>query len=482
MHKYLDLYYIKKKYGEKMANLCIYLFPTLLEKEGLLYNIMLSNFHPSRFLYDDIINNNLTQEFKKYIYSFIIIPYKVVNVNKTLQELFNEKGYSLFECKNKSDFNTYMKYYEPNEMLCSFKADRLEDHYVFFAIKKDVDLIKRNNEKPIREDKYGTSVLCIQFDKGDYNFVKIISRYNHTVKNPDATFENNLEKINVGITKRFEQEYYLNIPNSGVKFFKIPGYIKAKDGKYYKYSYKIDSTYYCMDNIIIDNGTVIKKYTDKSRYLFMDYFILDLQKKVVSIYKKNTPISKDSFVSCLKNIYQIIVLNENDYKIIKIVTNNNIIIIKTDKQNKITEYYNREIEYIPDNFMIMNNTLKTLELPNVKIIGNMCLFANNSLSKLFIPKDEELGEYFLYDNTILEELIVPKLKIIKTAVLKNNCNIKKVEANNLTIIDSKPFIDNNYKSITSMKLMSKLKLISLKNRMLNKLKIDQKTKKYNSKI
>lgn len=172
-----------------------------------------------------------------------------------------------------------MKYYEPNEMLCSFKADRLEDHYVFFAIKKDVDLIKRNNEKPIREDKYGTSVLCIQFDKGDYNFVKIISRYNHTVKNPDATFENNLEKINVGITKRFEQEYHLNIPNSGVKFFKIPGYIKAKDGKYYKYSYKIDSTYYCMDNIIIDNGTVIKKYTDKSRYLFMDYFILDLQKK-----------------------------------------------------------------------------------------------------------------------------------------------------------------------------------------------------------
>lgn len=130
----------------------------------------------------------------------------------------------------------------------------------------------------------------------------------------------------------------------------------------------------------------------------------------------------------------------------------------------------------------MNNTLKTLELPNVKIIGNMRLFTNNSLSKLFIPKDEELGEYFLYDNTTLEELIVPKLKIIKTAVLKNNCNIKKVEANNLTIIDSKTFIDNNYKSITSMKLMSKLKLISLKNRMLNKLKIDQKTKKYNSKI
>ena len=213
----------------------------------------------------------------------------------------------------------------------------------------------------------------------------------------------------------------------------------------------------------------------------MDYFILDLQKKVVSIYKKNTPISKDSFVSCLKNIYQIIVLNENDDKIIKIVTNNNIIIIKTDKQNKIIEYFNREIEFIPDNFMIMNNTLKTLELPNVKIIGNMCLFTNNSLSKLFIPKDEELGEYFLYDNTTLEELIVPKLKIIKTAVLKNNCNIKKVEANNLTIIDSKTFIDNNYKSITSMKLMSKLKLISLKNRMLNKLKIDQKTKKYNSK-
>lgn len=46
-----DLKYIKKKYGENMSKLCRELFPSLLETEGLLSNIMTSTFNESRLLF-----------------------------------------------------------------------------------------------------------------------------------------------------------------------------------------------------------------------------------------------------------------------------------------------------------------------------------------------------------------------------------------------------------------------------------------------
>ena len=53
-----DLKIIKKQYGEKMMHLCRELFPSLLETPGLLSMLMLKHFEPSRFLYDDLIQNN----------------------------------------------------------------------------------------------------------------------------------------------------------------------------------------------------------------------------------------------------------------------------------------------------------------------------------------------------------------------------------------------------------------------------------------
>lgn len=187
-----------------MVELCFKLFPTILETEGLLYKIILSTFPPSRELYNDIINNNVVIQFKNYIHSFITEPHQIIKTNKTPQELLEEKGYQLYQCKTEQDLDTFRKYYEPYEMLCTFKGDRLAEKHIFFIVKKDLNNIKRSNN-PKREDDYGTSVLCIQFDRGDYNYVTIISRYNHTVKNPNATYNNILEKINPGLTHSFER-------------------------------------------------------------------------------------------------------------------------------------------------------------------------------------------------------------------------------------------------------------------------------------
>ena len=49
---------IKKKYGEKMAHLCTNLFPTLLDIEGLLSEVITSKFNEDKFLYEAIVANN----------------------------------------------------------------------------------------------------------------------------------------------------------------------------------------------------------------------------------------------------------------------------------------------------------------------------------------------------------------------------------------------------------------------------------------
>lgn len=73
--------------------------------------------------------------------------------------------------------------------MCTFQGDRLNRCRVFFAVKKDVDSIKREDFKnPEREDLYGTSVISIQFTKDGSNTLSIKNRYNHRVINPDATF------------------------------------------------------------------------------------------------------------------------------------------------------------------------------------------------------------------------------------------------------------------------------------------------------
>lgn len=197
-------------------------------------------------------------------------------------------------------------------MLCTFNGGRLNRCYVFFAVKKNVDKILRPNfSNPQRQDEYGTSVISIQFTRGNTNTLSIKNRYNHRVSNPDATFSNDLENIIPGLTKSFEQEYNLNIRKSKVKGFEIPGYVKATDGKFYKYNYEINNIYYCTDNIIIDNFEVVDKYTEKEKYVITDYFIIDLVNKKISLYDERI---EDSFINEFKDIKKIEIVKDKKIK------------------------------------------------------------------------------------------------------------------------------------------------------------------------
>ncbi len=467
-----DLKIIKKKYGERMMKLCRELFPTLLEKEGLLSRLLLEHFEPTRFLYEDIISNELVIDFKGYIYSLVnieeILEDEEKDNYKTPKELLEEAGYDLYECHTEEEIQSFRKYYRENEELCTFRGNRLERCYVFFAVKKDVDNIKREDfQKPKREDLYGTSVISIQFTKDKNHTLSIKNRYNHKVNNPDATFKNNLDNIILGLTESFSR-YYGMTQAKLTNDFEIPGYVEASDGKYYKYNYEIVNVYYCPNNVIIDDFKVKKL---RQNELLIDYFILDLENKTISLYDY---CLEDYFEESLKKINQIQITKEKEYKKIIIKTSEGDVILKIDKGNKIIEYQNNNIKEIGDNFfryniflehlwlpnvtsiglkfLYYNQSLRLLDLPNVIKIGNVFLYCNKSLNHIELPKVVEIGNDFLSCNRSLNQLSLPKTKKIGDNFLTLNRSLNQIYLPKLKQIEES-FLYNN-KSLTQLELPS----------------------------
>ena len=160
-----DYSILKKKYGEKFAQLCRELFPTILEQGGALSKLIQDKFAPSKFLYDDIVNSNSVHIFKDYIYSLYETRFAKNNdIQETPEQLFDKVGYILYKCKTDEDVHKFEHYYAPGEKLCTFKdPNRIKNNTIFFAVKKNVEEIKREDFKsPKRQDEYGTSVISLR--------------------------------------------------------------------------------------------------------------------------------------------------------------------------------------------------------------------------------------------------------------------------------------------------------------------------------
>ena len=427
-----DLKEIKKDYGENMMHLCRSLFPTILEQPGLLYYVLSEHFAKSRSLYDDIVKEHKEYVFKEYIYSFVDVESRKAQMPiKSVKELLAESGYEIYECKTNRDIQRFRKYYRGDEALCTFSdPHRIDSHYIFFIVKKDVDRIKREDFKdPKREDAYGVSVLDLQFDKGERQRVSIKSRYNHTVNNPDATYSNNLDAIIPGLTEAFERDYGFNIGGEYKLNFELEDYVEARDGKFCKYNYEINNIHYCINNIIIDNGNIVDTYSDKARYVFMDYFILDLQAKKLILYDKEI---KDSFVDGLYNITKVEVLNNDGYKVIKLtLEENKEATIKLDSRGRIIAYENKNLENCGDNFLDHNETLQVLNLPNLENCGDCFLTRNHSLQALNLSRLIRCGSYFLYGNNTLKTISLPNLEECGHCFLYSNEILQAVNLPNL---------------------------------------------------
>lgn len=421
MDKINDLKLIKKYYGENMEHFCRDNFATILEQEGKLFNIISSHFAYSKYLYDDLNDNCLLTIFKNYIlFYFDPESIKLINKNKTPQELMSDAGYYLYECHSEKDIQSFKKYYKDDEELCTFKGGRLDKCYVFFAVKKDVDKIKREDFKePRREDLYGTSVISIQFDRGDVNTLSIKNRYNHTIKklNPDATFSNNLDNIVYGLTDSFAKAYNLNL-KSDVSNIMLEDYdYVIVDGKYYKYNSKVNNVYYCPNNIIIDNGKVIDKYAkEKERYILIDYFIVDLKDKRIFLYDESIP---DKCLVGHFDFFEKKNINDKNYKLI-IKRNKTEEKIFCNRNNSIVKYRNDQIENVEDYFLAFCQNIEYVYLKNAKKIGNDFLSSSSIIQELDITNALSIGDNFLYKNSYLKLLHMLNVKYIGNNFLPYN--------------------------------------------------------------
>lgn len=440
-----DLKIIKKYYGEKMMHLCRKNFSTILETPGLLPNILLSSFYPSRYLYEDIVDGYLDDFIQLVISRELSITKKgkveLLDTEKSPKELLDEAGYNFFECHKEEEIQEFKKYYQKDEELCTFRGGRLAQCYVFFAVSKNIDSIKRKDyPNPRRDDKYGTSIMSIQFTRTKPNTLSIKNRYNHTVNNPDATYSNNLEKIIPGLTKAFEK-YYNLVQSNEPGEFDVPTYIKASDNLFYKYNFEINNTYYCPDNIIIENFNPQK--LAKERYILMENYILDLKEKTIKNCFKD---SRDSFPDTIKNIKNISVTTNKDTHTKKIEITvegeDKLIIIELNKYNEIISYENPLITKIGYYFLKNNTKLKKLSLDNVVEIGSNFLQYNEELTTLTLPKAKKIRDHFLLDNTKLKNITMDKLEEVGKDFCCFNREIKEISFPNLKTIGNNFFADN----------------------------------------
>lgn len=434
-----ELKKIKKIYGERFMKLCRSLFPTILEKEGRLTQILSMTFSENcADLYDVLTKNDLIDDFKDYIYNKIDVEDKEKNLipNKTPYELLDEAGYTLTECTTDKEIQEFRKYYAPHEELCTFYGDRLQRCVVFWAVKKDAEKLERNNFiNPKREDEYGTSVMSIQFNKQGISTVSIKNRYNHSVNNPDATYGNDLDKIVPGLAKSFERllrRKGLRFHNINIEELEIPGYVVADDGKYYKYNNETMGIYYCPGNIIIDNGRIIK-LENPEKEMLIDYFILNMQNKTLKLYDK---IFTDAFIDEFKDINKIqIVKNAEKSKkqiIFELKNHESPVIIEINKNNEITGYINNELKSVKEGFLRYNEKLEKLELANLEKAGDSFLEYNKSLTQLEFTKITQIGSKFLCNNKQIKHVKMPNLVTVKHEFISRNEGIKEVEFPKLT--------------------------------------------------
>ena len=432
-----ELKRIKKIYGEQMMHLCRDLFPTILEEEGVLLKILQNTFAPSHRIAKDVINNGYIEDFRGLIARKYwkekgkIEPIEpgINRVRKTPYELLKEKGYKLYHCKTEEEIQEFKKYYANGEELCTFLGDRLERCHVFFAVKNNVDEIKREDfPNPQREDDYSTSVLSIQFSRNsEWNSVSIKSRYNHRVVNPDATYGNDLDMIVPGLTKSFASYYKFKLMpvDKDGSFLHRMKYTNTKDGIYYRYNHEKHGIYFCENNIIIEYGKLIDKYKDKERYIFMDEYILDRkEKRIISIFE-------DGFIKTTMlddRITKTEYFKVDEYNAIVIYfKDDKAVMISTNKDGEIVYYGNPYAHRVREKFLPYNNRIRIIEIPKVRRIDRKFMTTNNSLVKLDAPLVRDIFYDFLSYNSTLSEFNVTQLRRVGDRFLIRNKNFDKKE-------------------------------------------------------
>ncbi len=328
-------------------------------------------------------------------------------------ELLDRAGYDAFVVTNFKQQNSIKKYFRPDEELCTFNDEtRYKDYYIIHAIKRGADKIKPAIS-PERQDEYGTSVISIQIPKTG-GAISIKNRYNHSVNNPDATFNNNPDNIIIGLTNSLQKFF-------GVQFnvltVEIPDNYRLIEDQFVKYNYEIDNVYFG-PNYYFTGDKITKINT--AYQVMMDYLILDeKEKKIIS------PIHDDTYnVFCEAFNGKTITRTTEKDKIIITTNDGNRVVIK---DGIIVELELPNIKEIGEDFLGNNTCLTRIELPNAEKISGRFLRSNKTLKSINLPNVTYIGYNFMPNNRVLTSVKMPKLRKVRDYFLFSNCSLTEIK-------------------------------------------------------
>lgn len=364
--------------------------------------------------------------------------------------LLEKAGYNAYYADTLSKQNAILKYFAPNEELCTFNdTNRYINYYIINAVKKNVDQIKRADFlNPVREDAYGVSVISIQILKSG-GFISIKNRYNHTVENPDNTFNSNPDNIIPGLSASLKKRFNVDFSSQHVS---VPNGYVIINGKIIKYQTEYNNVY-IGDSFYIKDGQIYELNRD-FQTIIDNMFVLDLKNKKIynpagfndpfpDILNKEFDGKKLHFVPATNDEIQLLADNTPLFKLNKNRCITSLYLHRTTYIGEFFMYRGKHeirffaapnLKHLESNFLYHNKCLETFLAPHLEMIENNFLFHNKKLKTIYIPSLKSLGNNFLQDNETLTRFSAPELTEIGSAFLYANKNLKKFYAPKLECI------------------------------------------------
>ena len=374
----------------------------------------------------------------QYLISLKKIKIEDAEVVKDPFELLSDAGYNAYYVTNIDEQNRISKYFEPNEMLCTFHdPTRFQRYHIINAVKKNVSEIKREDfrGKEQREDAYGTSVISIQIATQG-GFISIKNRYNHSIQNPDNTFNSNPDNIIKGLSSSLKKYLQVDFSSDEVS---LPHYFININNQIVRY-HREENNIYFADGCYAKDGNIFP--LNKDTELMLDTCILNVKNR--TLYDPSCcrePISIDD-VQEKSGSFMSVLAHELKNKRLQIVKNknggHNVFadgkIIVSVKNGQITALNLPNTTMVGDNFLKHNETLETLNAPNLTIVGDGFLWFNKILHTLNAQNLTIVGNDFLRCNNMFKILDMHKLTTVGRCFLQSNKILQILNAQNLTTV------------------------------------------------
>lgn len=303
--------------------------------------------------------------------------------------LLDKAGYDAFVADTLDKQNSISKYFEKDEMLCTFgDAQRYLNYHIVHAVKKDVHKYKRSDFlTPKRTDDYATSVISIQILKRG-GFIKICNRYNHTVDNPDNTFYSNPDGIIEGLSSALKN--YFNVDFSADRTIQLPDGYFLFNNQILKYYKEVNNTYF-------GNGFYFKDgqlhLICKDSQLQVDELIVDLKnKEVLNPSASKTALKKLIEVEMLDETLQ--VENKNGSLILK-TAKGELLVVKDNQLKEITLY---KTTTLPEKSFYQHPTVQKITAHQVETCLSDCFYDCPLLTTVELNKAKNLGSGCFYNT------------------------------------------------------------------------------------